>query len=189
MNLFLILLQEHAPAAADAAAEHTPNVFNLTASVSFWTVIIFLILLGVLLKFAFPPILGYAAAREQRIQETLDDAKTQREEAAALLAQQREQLAQARQDAAQVIAEGKQAAERVRTDLLEKTRVEQQELLQRAQAEIARERDQAVEHVRREAVELAIAAAAKLVGTRVDAEQDRRIVEQYLSSLDAQGAA
>ena len=186
MNFLIGLVQEHAPAAAEAA-EHAPNVFSLTANVMFWTVIIFLLLLGVLLKYAFPPILGYAAAREERIQKTLDDAKTQREEAAALLAAQREQLAQARLDAQQVIAEGKQAAERVRTELLEKTRQEQQDLLQRAQAEIVRERDRALEQVRREAVDIALAAAAKLVGTRVDAEADRRIVQDYLSGLGSQG--
>ncbi len=181
MNLFMILL------AADA--EHTPNVFNLTANVSFWTVIIFLLLLGVLLKFAFPPILGYAAAREARIQKQLDDARAQREEAEQLLAQQRTQLAEARSAAQQVIAEGKQAAERVRQELLEKARVEQQDMIARAKAEIVRERDQAVEHVRREAVELALAAAAKLIGERIDADADRRLVSQYLESVDTRDAA
>ncbi|MGH7445267.1 MAG: F0F1 ATP synthase subunit B [Longimicrobiales bacterium] len=181
MNLLMILLQEH-------TAEPV-SVFNLTANVSFWTVIIFLVLLTVLLKFAFPPILGYAAAREARIQQTLDDAKTQRAEAESLLAQQREQLAQARAEAQQMIAEGKQAAERVRQDLLEKTRVEQQELLERAKAEIVREREQAVEHVRRAAVELAIAAAAKLVGEKFDADADRRIVSEYLDSVGSQDPA
>jgi F-type H+-transporting ATPase subunit b len=188
MNLLMILLQEHAPEAAEAA-EHAPNVFSLTASVSFWTVIIFLVLLAVLLKFAFPPILGYAAAREQRIQQALDDAKAQREETAALLEQQRAQLAEARGAAQQVIAEGKQAAERVRQELLEKTRLEQQELVERAKAEIVREREQAVEHVRREAVELAIAAAAKLVGEKIDAESDRRIVNEYLKGVGSQDPA
>ena len=180
MNFLMILLQEHA---AEAAAEHAPNVFSLTANVSFWTVIIFLLLLGVLLKFAFPPILGYAAAREERIQKTLDDARVQREEAAALLEQQRAQLAEARTQAQQVIAEGKQAAERVRQELLEKTRVEQQELLERAKAEITREREKAVEQVRREAVDLAIAAAGRLLGAKVDAEADRRIVSDYLGRI------
>lgn len=188
MNLLMILLQEHAAEAA-AAAEHAPNVFNLTASVSFWTVIIFLLLLGVLLKFAFPPILGYAAAREERIQKTLDDARAQREEAAALLEQQRAQLAEARAQAQQVIAEGKQAAERVRQELLEKTRVEQQEMLERAKGEITRERDRALEHVRREAVDLAIAAAGRLVGAKVDAEADRRIVSEYLGGIGKRDAA
>ncbi len=173
-----------------AAAEgETPNVFSLTANVSFWTVIIFLLLLGVLLKFAFPPILGYAAAREARIQKQLDEARAQREEAERLLAEQREQLTQARVEAQQVIAEGRQAAERVRQELLEKARQEQQELVERARAEIVREREQAVEQVRREAVELAIAAAARLVGAKVDAETDRRIVSEYLQAMGSRETA
>lgn len=173
-----------------AAAEgETPNVFAMTQNVSFWTLVIFLLLFGVLLKFAFPPILGYAAAREERIQKQLDEARAQREEAEQLLAQQREQLAQARTEAQQVIAEGKQAAERVRQELLDKARQEQQELVERAKAEIVRERERAVEEVRREAVELALAAAAKLIGEKVDAEADRRLVNDYLQSISSRDAA
>src|SRR5262245_50576652 len=99
MNLLWLVLQEHSEAAAE------PNVFALTANVSFWTIVIFLILLGVLLKFAFPPILGYAAAREKRIQDALDESKRQREETERLLEQQREELNKARVEAQQIITE------------------------------------------------------------------------------------
>ena len=171
MNVFTILLQEH---------EATPNVFQLSANVSFWTIIIFLALLLVLAKFAFPPILGYAAAREKRIQDNLDEARQTRDEAAALLAQQRQELAAAKQEAQHVIAEGKVAAEKVRQDLIERTRSEQQEMLDRAKQEIVRERERAVESVRREAVDLAIAAAGKLIERRLGADEDRKLVTDYL---------
>src|SRR5438477_1979526 len=104
MQAMLAVLQE--------ATAPEPSVFNLSTNVSFWTLIIFVVLLVVLGKFAYPPILGYAAAREKRIQENLDDAKRQREEAEKLLEQQRAELARARQDAQQLIGEGKQAAEK-----------------------------------------------------------------------------
>jgi F-type H+-transporting ATPase subunit b len=187
MNFLWLVLQEHAPEAAQAA-EHaaTPNVFQWTQNVSFWTLVIFIILLGVLLKFAFPPILGYANAREQRIQDALDMAKTQRAEAEQLLAQQRQELLKARTDAQQLIAEGKQAAEKVRSELLNRAKAEQEELLARARAEIEAERARALESVRREAVDLALAAASKLVEQRLDADSDRRLVTQF---LDRAGAA
>ncbi|MEX0893143.1 MAG: F0F1 ATP synthase subunit B [Gemmatimonadota bacterium] len=175
-------------------AEHTPSVFGFAPGVSFWTLVIFFALFAVLWKFAFPPILGYAEARERRIQEALDGARTEREEAERVLAQQRQELAEARTQAQQFIAEAKQDAERVRAELLERARAEQEEIVTRAKQDIGRERDLAVESVRREAVDLALAAAAQLIGSRVDDAADQRLVQEFLrnvpdSGSDARGAA
>jgi F-type H+-transporting ATPase subunit b len=186
MNRIFLVLQEHGETAAEVA--HEPNLFGINAGVSFWTLIIFGLLFLVLAKFAFPPILGYAAAREQRIQETLDEARRQREEAAKLLDQQRQELAAARQQAQALLAEGKHAGERAREELLAKTRAEQEELLARAKQDIARERDRAVESLRREAVDLALAAAGRLLRERVDAPADRKLVTEFLSTVDGDGA-
>jgi F-type H+-transporting ATPase subunit b len=188
--LWLLQAQEHTPAAAQAA-EHaeSPSVFALSANVSFWTLIIFVILMAVLAKFAFPPILGYAAAREKRIQDTLDEARRNREEADRLLEQQRQEIAQARLEAQQLIAEGRTGAEKLRAELLNKARAEQEELVARAKADIESERIKAVESVRTEAVEIALAAASKLVEQRLDSENDRRIVNQFISRLETEGAS
>jgi F-type H+-transporting ATPase subunit b len=189
MNLLWLIQQEHAPAAGQAA-EHAQSrgVFEFATGTWFWTLAIFGILMLVLAKYAFPPILGYAAAREKRIQDTLDEAKRNREEADQLLEQQRQELARARSDAQQVIAEGKHAAEKVRAELLTKARAEQEELLARARAEIELERQQAIESVRQQAVDIALAAAGKLVEERLDAENDRRIVNDFLSRVDEKPA-
>lgn len=186
MNLLFALLQEHAPAAAEHA--ESPNVFALTASVSFWTVIIFLILLFVLAKFAFPPILGYAAAREKRIQEAIDEAARQRAETEKLLEEQRALLVSARTEAQGIISEAQKNAERVRREVLDKAKAEQEELLTRAKREIEDERVRAVDALRREAVDLAVAAASKLVEKRLDTQEDRRIVTEFLSHVE-KGAA
>jgi F-type H+-transporting ATPase subunit b len=186
MNLLFALLQEHGPAAAEHA--ESPNVFELTASVSFWTVIIFLILLFVLAKFAFPPILGYAAAREKRIQEAIDEAARQRAETEKLLEEQRALLASARTEAQGIISEAQKNAERVRREVLDKAKAEQEELLTRAKREIDDERVRAVDALRREAVDLAVAAASKLVEKRLDTQEDRRIVTEFLSHVE-KGAA
>jgi F-type H+-transporting ATPase subunit b len=172
---------------APAPEAGSPGLFTLTTNVSFWTVVIFVILLFVLKRFAYPPILGYAAAREARIQAALDEASRQRAEAEQLLEQQRAELAQAKQQAQQVILEGKQAADRIRQELIETARVEQQEIIARARQEIEREREKAIEALRREAIDLAMAAAAKLVGERLTADDDRRIVTEYLQRVQAGG--
>src|SRR3954465_7088292 len=104
MNLLLLALQE----AADPAE---PEVFGIHAGTMLWTWIIFIVLFIVLWWKAYPHILGYAAAREKRIQDALDDAARQREETQKLLEQQRAELANARTQAQALIAEGKTAAD------------------------------------------------------------------------------
>ena len=184
INLVLAL-QEHAPAAEHA---ESPNVFALTGNVMFWTLVIFARLFFVLAKFAFPPILGYAAAREQRIQDAIDAARQDREESQRILEEQRQELAKARGEAQTYIADAQKTAERVRKEILEKARGEQEEMLARAKREIEDERLRAVDSLRRDAVDLAVAAASKLVEKRLDSQEDRRIVTEFLSHVE-KGAA
>ncbi len=181
MNLLFAVLQHGADA---GAAEASPNVFNLAANVSFWTVVIFLLLLFVLAKYAFPPILGYAAAREKRIQDALDAARRDREESQRMIEEQRQALLHARDEAQHVIGVAQKAAERVRREMLEKARMEQDDIIERAKHEIAAERERALDSLRREAVELAVAAASRLVERKLDSEEDRRIVSDFLANVD-----
>jgi F-type H+-transporting ATPase subunit b len=182
MNMMWLWIQQ---VAAGPEAAEAPNVFNLNLGTSFWTLVIFFTLLFVLTKWAFPPILGYAQAREDRIQKALDDARKAREEARLALEEQRRELAQARDESLKIIAQGKQDAETLRQELLTRAQAEQRELVERAKRDIEREREQAVESVRREAVEIAMAAASHLLHRRVDAEEDRRLVREFLGSTEA----
>ncbi len=187
MNIIWLLIQEAEHAAE--AAEHAPSVFNLDLGTSFWTLVIFIVLLLVLARWAFPPILGYAQAREDRIQEGLDDAQRAREEARQALEEQRRELARAREEAHEIIAQGKQDAETVRQELLNRAKEEQEEIVERAKHDIEREREQALEAIRREAVELSIAAASHLIDRRLDREEDRRLVEDYLERVKSHQAS
>lgn len=164
-------------------------LFDVNLGLSLWTVVVFLLLLFILGKFAWGPILTAAEAREQRIQTALDEAARHRAEAATLLEQHRAQMADARRQAQEVITEGKSAGERVRREIEEKARGEGQALIERARKEIEREKDAALDEIRRESVELALAAAARLVHQKLDADQDRRLVVGYLDELAARGGA
>ena len=145
--------------------------------------IVFLALLFVLGRYAWGPILGALEAREQGIQGSIDDASRLQDEAASLLEQHRKQLGEARREAQQIIADSKEAATRLGRDLEAKAREESQGIIERARREIERERDSALEAVRRESVDLALAAASKLVGQRLDSAADRDLVLGYLSDL------
>lgn len=175
--------------AALYAAEGGPGLFDVNLGLSLWTVVIFLLLVGLLGKYAWGPILAQVEAREKRIQDALDESAASREQAAKLLDEHKAQLADARRQASEIIAEGKSAGEKVRKEIEEKARVEAQGIVEAARREIQRERDQAIVELRRESVDLALAAASKLMGERLDDARDREMVMGYLEDLsNDQGA-
>ena len=139
-------------------------MFDLNLGLSVWTTfVLFSRCSPFLWKFAWGPILEMVQAREDGIQDTLDQAANERDEAAKLLAEHRQQMADARRQAQQMIAEGKEAGERVRQGIEEKARIEGDAMIERARESIGREKDAALDELRKEAVDLALAAAAKLL--------------------------
>lgn len=170
------------PAAAEESA--WDSLFAVDFGLSVWTLLTFATLLFILAKFAWKPLLGALDAREKSIQDNIDEAKRQRDEADALLAQYREQLAEGRRQAQAVVAESRAAAETLRKELEAKARDETQAMLTNARREIEREREAAVEAVRRESVDVAIAVASRLLGERLDAGRDRQLAMDYIDDLD-----
>ncbi len=182
----LLLVLSASPAFAAAAAEGEPvNLLSPHGGLMFWTLLIFLVLFFVLWKFAFGPITAAVEQRERALEEAIAGAKRDREDAAKLLAEHKAQMEQARAEAQRLIAEGRTIGEKMRTDMLAETRVQQQELLERARRDIATERDSAIAQLRREAVDLAIAGAGRVIEKNMDSAQNRRLVEEFLSGLDA----
>ena len=164
-----------------------PSPFQPTAGVAFWTWIVFFALLFLLSKTVYPMLLKATKDREARIRKDLQDAERLRNETHAALEEQRALLASARGEAQAIIAEAREAAERERSNGIEKTRIEQEDLLTRARREIESEKVRAIAEVRREAVDIALAAAGKVVGARLDAAADRKIVEDYIGALGSAG--
>ncbi len=158
-------------------------MFDINLGLTIWTTIVFLALLAILWRFAWGPILAAVEAREARIQGTLDRAASEREEAERLLAMHREQMADARRQAQQLIAEGRDAGEKLRQEIEERARAEGRVLIERARETIEREREAAIEALRRESVELALAAAARLMEGRLDEAGDRELIVGYLEEL------
>ena len=170
------------PVFAEEGQASGPLVVN--GGLMIWTLVVFVLLFLVLRRFAWPALLGAVEAREKRLEAQLAEAERNRAESARLLEEQRKLLAESRSQASAMLADARVAAEKERALALEKTRQEQEELLDRARREITAERDRAVVELRREAVDLSLAAASKLIGERLTGEADRKLVESYLATLE-----
>ena len=150
-----------------------------------WTIIVFVVTFLILKKFAWGPILEAVRGREQALTDAMAAAERDRNEAAKMVAEQKAAIEAARNEAQRFIAEGRATAETMRGEMLEQTRQQQAELLERARKEIESEKAKAIDELRREAVDIALAGAGKLIGQKLDSDADRKLVEQYLASLGA----
>lgn len=160
------------------------GLLDINTGLMFWTILIFLSVLFFLYRFAYPHILGAVEAREARIRDLLAAAARDREEAQALLEEQRRERDATRTQVQEMIAEGRTAAERMREEILNDARREQQELLARTQRDIRQEMERSLADVRVQAVDLAIAAASKLVHRSLDDQDNRRLVGEYLAQIE-----
>jgi len=165
-----------------AAAEGTLLDVNLGLAV--WTVVIFLIVLAVLWKFAYPKILGAVEARERYIEELVAAAERDRAEAQALLAQQRRELEEARRHAQALVADARRAAEDLRQEILQRAQEESRALLERARQEMRAERQALWEELRREAADLVVEAAERVLGRTVNRDDTLRLAEAALASTN-----
>jgi len=173
--------------AAAVVQEPKADLLSPNGGLMFWTIIIFVLLLIVLSRFAFKPMLAAVEARERALQAAIDAAKRDREEAERVLAEHRAQLEKARGEAQKLIADGRATAEKLSADLLAQTKAQQQELLERARREIENDKNNAIAALRREAVDLAIAGASKVIERNLDTDANRKLVESYLGSVSVGG--
>lgn len=184
----VVIRPAFAQEAEHGAAAGGGGLLDPHAGLMVWTLLIFVVLLAILSKFAFKPLTAAVEARERSLEEAIASAKRDREEAARLLAEQRAQLEGSRGEAQKLIADARAAGEKMRADLLEQTRQQQAELLDRARRDIDAERDRAIADLRREAVDLALAGAAKVIERNLDDASNRQLVEQFLATIPTNGA-
>jgi F-type H+-transporting ATPase subunit b len=169
---------------SEGAAGAPMSPFEVNFGLFFWTWVTFGGLFFLLWKFVWPQLLAATEAREKKITQQLEEAERLNAEAKASIAEQGKLLADARAQASSLLADVKATAERERANAAEKARAEAEEILARARREIGAEKDRASAELRREAVDLALAAAGKLIGQRLEAAQDKKIVTDYLASLE-----
>ena len=173
--------------AQEGGAASGGNILSPNGGLVIWTLVIFLILMGVLSKFAFKPITAAVAAREKALEDALEQARRDRDEAAVQLVEHRRLLEQAHTDAQRIISEGRSAGDSIRQQLIEQTHAQQKALLERARKEIQEERVQALVELRAVTVDLAILGAGKVIEQNLDDRANRKLVDEFLAGLESNG--
>ena len=148
-----------------------------------WTIVTFLVLLTLLAKFAWGPLLQSLAAREETIRKALTDAEKARLELERLNQESEAIIRQARVDADGIVASSRADAERLRGELREKARAEADGILKNAERQIQLETARALEQIRREAGDLSVAIASKIIQRNITKEDNERLIEDALKQI------
>jgi len=169
------------PRAGEAGA--SPSPLTVDGGLMIWTLVVFLLLFFLLKRTAWPALLGAVREREERLERQIAEAEKSRAEAAKLLEEHKKLLAGGKAEAQEILNRAKTAAEKEHAALVAKAREAADEQLARARRDIAEEKSKAVLELRREAVDLSLAAAAKLIDAKLDNDANRRLVTEYLETL------
>ena len=149
-----------------------------------WTIITFLVLLLILWKTAWKPIVEALESRSEKVRGDVEKAEKARFESEELLAQHKAMTDNAKEESRKIIEESKSHAEKMKNDILDKAQEEAQEIIVKAKKEINIAKDKALSELQVEVVNLSTDIAAKIIARELNPEDQIALVEEALNNLD-----
>jgi len=149
-----------------------------------WTILTFLILVTLLAKFAWRPLLQALDSRQELIRKSLDEAQQARMELERLHHESAQILKQARVDAEAVIVQTRSDAARLREDLRQKAKAEADGIVRNAERQIQLETQRALQQLRHEAADLSVMIASKILQRNMTREDNERLIEEALKQVE-----
>jgi len=149
-----------------------------------WTILTFLILVGLLAKFAWRPLLEALESRQLSIRQALDDGRKAKQELEQLHVESAKLLAQARAEAAEIVSRSRSDADRFREEMKDKTRAEAAALMRNAERQIELETTRAIQQIRQETIDISIGIASKILQRNVSKEDNERLIEETFTQLE-----
>ena len=146
-------------------------------------IINFVLLLVLLRIFLYKPIVNMLDRRREKIRTDLDEADRARSQAEAAKQEYEKQLEQAREERRSIVAQANEQAEKMKGEILEKARAEAQQLMAKTEEETEALRRQTLVGAQDEIVDLALAAAGKVVGESLDEKAHRRLIQEFIAEV------
>lgn len=148
-----------------------------------WTIISFVILLLILWKTAWRPIIDVLDSRAEKVRSDIENAEYNRIESEKLLSEHKELIDQAKSESEKIIAEGKSFAEKMKNDILKDAKEEANEVLEKAKREIEIARENAFSEIKEEIIDISTEIASKIIAKSLDPKDQERLVKSNLARL------
>jgi len=171
---------------AFAAGEGEPSLFGGGFMTALLAVIVFVLLLAVLGRFAWKPLLEALKKREETIRNDIDSAREEREQAEKLLREYQQRLDSTQAEAERMLKSAAVEAEKLRNRILEDAQAHSKETIEKARAKIDAATADAIKEIYSRSATLATELAAKILQREVNPEDHRILITQALAQLEAQ---
>jgi len=152
-----------------------------------WTIVTFLVLVALLAKFAWRPLLAALDERQQAIRKSLDDARQAKQDLERVHAESAKILEQARKEAESIVASTRTDVNQFREEMRLKAREEAAGIVKNAERQIELETARALQQIRHEAVDLSVTIASKLLQRNVSKDDNARLIEDTFKQIEASG--
>ena len=150
-----------------------------------WTILTFLVLLGLLGKFAWKPLLAALDSRHELIKNSLDDADKAKQELERLQQDSREIISEARVEAQSIVAKSRSEAEKLKGEMRQKAKEEADSIVRSAEKQIQVETEKAIAEIRGEVVDLSLLVASRLVKKNLSKEDNQSLIEESLKQIES----
>jgi F-type H+-transporting ATPase subunit b len=158
-------------------------MLDINPGLIIWTSITFILLVLVLSKVAWKPLVQALQDRETSIATALEKAEEARKESQRLLEENTRVMQAANADTARLLKEGRELAEQMKNEIVAKAHAQAKAELERAKEEIQREKESALNEMRGEIAEMAIAAAEKLLDETLDAPKQKKMIDKVIQQM------
>lgn len=176
LNFFLL-------SASGEAGHQQGGLLDINPGLIFWLFVTFLLLLLILKKFAWKPIINSLDQRELSIKNAIEKAEAAKNDAERILEENKKNLAKAEEQAQKIINEGREYTIKLRQEILDKTAEESRKMLDQAKIEIGRKKDEALNELRTTIADLAIKATEKILDETIDRQKHSLIISKYIENL------
>jgi len=166
-----------------SASEGNGSIIDVNPGLIFWTVITFLILLFILKKIAWKPMLAALDQREAAIRESLEKAERAKEEAQKILDANKANLSKAEEESKKIIEQSRLFAEKLKEQMLRESKEQSKKIIENAAVEIERKKDTAFDELKNQVAEIAVKAAEKILNENLDSEKQKKIADKYISEI------
>ena len=159
------------------------SLLDVNPGLIIWTIVTFLILLFILKKVAWKPILSALDQREKDIKDSLEKAEKAKEDAQKILDENQATLAKAEEESKKIIEQSRSYAENLKEQMLKESKEQAKKIVEDAADEIDRRKDSAFEELKDQVAKIAVNAAEKIMKQNLDADKNKHIVDSYLKDV------
>ena len=160
------------------------EIFSIDPGLFLWSLLTFVLLVGLLYKFAFGPLMEMQRKRQAEIHDSIVEAERLREEAHSLLEDYKQQVASARQEAEEILERARKVSESTRTEILEEAKAQADRALEKSREQIERETREALQQIRTEVADLTLAAAEKVTRKSLSDADHLRLINESIAAID-----